>query len=50
MRVVHHRHTEGLFPRATWVWLLERACFRLDTATRPGDDGEPDKIFVAVRK
>jgi len=27
VRIVHDRHTDGLFPRATWYRFLERAGF-----------------------
>ncbi len=49
VRVVHERHVEGLFPRATWLRLLEEAGFRVHLGTRPRDETELDEIFVAVR-
>jgi SAM-dependent methyltransferase len=49
VRSVHDRHVEGVFPRATWVRLLEDAGFRVDTFPRPLDDDTYDEVFVAVR-
>jgi hypothetical protein len=51
LRVVHDRHVEGLFPRATWVTLLGSAGFRLErSASRPTEDNAGrDEVFVAVR-
>jgi hypothetical protein len=50
VRVVHDRHVEGLFPRATWVRILESVGFRVSTFGRPRDDeGGFDQCFVCVR-
>jgi RimJ/RimL family protein N-acetyltransferase len=49
-RVLHDRHVEGLFPRATWLRLLQETGFQTSSATRPNDDGEPDEVFVGVRR
>lgn len=49
VRMVHENHVEGIFPRATWLRLLEEVGFRVHGASRPGLREEPDEIFVAVR-
>jgi trans-aconitate methyltransferase len=49
LRTFHEVHDTGLFPRATWVRLLEAAGFVVDTARRPIGDGETDEIFVCRR-
>jgi hypothetical protein len=49
IRAVHDRHVEGLFPRATWIKLLEDVGFRVSSATRPDEPGATSEIFVAVR-
>lgn len=49
VRSWHDRHETGLFPRATWVRLLEAAGFVVGTARRPIGDGETDEIFVCRR-
>jgi SAM-dependent methyltransferase len=49
-RVVHDHHLEGLFPRAAWIRLLGEVGFDVrPSASRPGDEGVPDEVFVAVR-
>jgi trans-aconitate methyltransferase len=48
VRVVHDRHLAGLFPRATWHDLLQKAGFRLGTPVRP-PDVETGELFVGVR-
>jgi SAM-dependent methyltransferase len=48
-RALHDRHVNGLFPRATWLRLLQEAGFRITSATRPGEQGEPDEVFVGLR-
>jgi hypothetical protein len=48
LRVLRDHHVEGLFPRATWVRLLQETGFAVRPATRPGD-GEPDEVFVGLR-
>jgi trans-aconitate methyltransferase len=49
VRAVHDRHVEGVFPRATWMRLLEDTGFRVDTFPRPLDDDTDDEVFVATR-
>ncbi len=49
VRAVHDRHVFGIFPRATWVKLLEEVGFRVSSATRPIEPGATSEIFVAVR-
>jgi hypothetical protein len=48
-RVVHDRHVEGVFPRATWLRLLGEAGFDVQSATRPDEHGELDEVFVGLR-
>ena len=45
-RLVHDRHTYGLFPRATWRSLLREAGFKLTTVTR----GEFGRDVFLVRR
>jgi len=50
MRSAHDRHVEGLFPRATWTRLLERAGFEVGGFERPLDDGVSfDEMFICRR-
>ncbi len=49
VRAFHDRHEGGLFPRATWIRLLQEAGFAVDSARRPIGDGETDEIFVCRR-
>jgi SAM-dependent methyltransferase len=50
VRVVHDRHVEGLFPRATWERLLAESGFQARRASCPGvAEGEIGELFVAVR-
>jgi len=48
-RVLHDRHVEGLFSRATWLRLLQETGFQTSSATRPSDGGELDEVFVGLR-
>lgn len=48
VNVVHDRHVEGLFPRATWVRLLESAGYEVETFERPLD--EMGEMFVGRKK
>jgi hypothetical protein len=48
VRVVHDRHVEGLFPRATWRGLLAEAGLE-ERAPPPHDPGEVGEVFLAVR-
>lgn len=50
VRVVHDRHIEGLFSRATWVRVLESAGYDVTTVERPLDEsGMTDEVFVGRR-
>jgi SAM-dependent methyltransferase len=49
VHAVHDRHETGLFPRATWVRLLEDAGFDVEIVRRPIGDGETDEIFLCRR-
>jgi SAM-dependent methyltransferase len=49
MQAVHDRHTEGLFPRATWFQVLGSVGYRVETIPRPLDDGGADEIFLCRR-
>jgi len=49
VRVVHDRHVLGLFPRATWIRLLEDAGFEPRPVPFQGKGGDPTEIFVGVR-
>lgn len=52
VRVMHDRHIEGLFPRATWLRLLKAAGF--DPAVIPFDHSELEpglyELFVCVKR
>lgn len=50
VRVVHDRHIDGIFPRATWLRLLEQVGFR--ASSLPFDHSEVEGItemFVGIR-
>jgi SAM-dependent methyltransferase len=49
LTAVHDRHVEGLFPKATWLRLLEAAGFQVETFPRPLGDGAFDESFLARR-
>jgi hypothetical protein len=49
VKAVHDRHVEGLFPRATWWEVLSGAGFRVETTSRPLDDGTFDEVFLCRR-
>ncbi len=54
LEVVHDRHLEGLFDRATWARVLQDAGFVVHTIVRPLDDvavpaAYTDEVFVARR-
>ena len=49
VRVVHDRHETGLFPRATWIRLLQEAGFDAQSARRPIGNGETDEVFLCRR-
>jgi SAM-dependent methyltransferase len=51
VRVEHDRHVEGLFPRATWLELLEAAGFRARAVPVEHSELEPGRyeVFVATR-
>jgi SAM-dependent methyltransferase len=48
VRVAHDRHVEGLFPRATWLGLLDEVGFRAKVETVAGVE-DLSEIFVAAR-
>jgi hypothetical protein len=48
-RVVHDRHIEGLFPRATWLRLLSLAGFRAKIAEHADRGGGATDLFVALK-
>jgi SAM-dependent methyltransferase len=48
LRVVHDRHLEGLFPRATWRRLLADAGFE-ERPPPPHDPAEVGDVFLVVR-
>jgi hypothetical protein len=50
VHAVHDTHREGLFPRATWLRLLEEAGFEAEPVTEETTDGRmPRQLFVAHR-
>ncbi|HKO85789.1 MAG TPA: class I SAM-dependent methyltransferase, partial [Actinomycetota bacterium] len=51
VRVEHDRHLEGLFPRATWLRLLEEAGFSARAVPVDHSELEPGtyEVFVATR-
>jgi SAM-dependent methyltransferase len=51
VRVEHDRHLNGLFPRATWLGLLEEAGFRARAVPVEHSELEPGsyELFVATR-
>ena len=51
VRVGHDRHLQGLFPRATWLGLLEEAGFRARAVPVDHSELEPGtyELFVATR-
>ena len=48
-RVVHDRHTLGLFPRATWVRILEGAGYIIDPMAFPLRGPGCGEVFVCRR-
>jgi SAM-dependent methyltransferase len=48
VRVVHDRHTFGLFARATWMRLLEEAGFRAEGRAGIENETAPD-VFVGLK-
>ena len=48
-RLVHDRHTYGLFPRAKWRSLLQKARFKLNTVD-VGQDGFGREVFLGRRR
>lgn len=48
-RMVHDRHVEGLFARATWVALLREAGWEVEVAGRALGPDERGEMFVARR-
>lgn len=49
-RVVHDRHTAGVFPRATWLALLDRAGLRVVEADVPDPHAGERVVFTARRR
>ena len=49
VRSFHDRHETGLFPRATWLRLLQDAGFVVDVVRRPIADDETDEVFLCRR-
>lgn len=49
MRAVHDRHTEGLFSKATWTSVLERAGYRVEPVQRVLGGTRVDEIFLCTR-
>jgi len=51
VRVIHDRHTEGLFPRATWLRLLKAAGFTPSVIRFDHSELEPGayELFVCVK-
>ena len=49
MRSVHDHHVEGLFARATWLGLFEKAGYRVESLARPFDDDVTDEMFLCRR-
>lgn len=45
----HDRHFEGVFPRATWIEILQEAGYSVDLMPRPIGDGEFDEVFFCTR-
>jgi hypothetical protein len=46
--VVHDRHINGLFPRTTWLSLLEETGLRARTFTHRFAGDETSEVFVAT--
>jgi len=46
VRMVHDRHVEGLFPRATWLRLLSQGGFEVELTERALGQGMTDQIFL----
>lgn len=49
VQVVHDRHVEGLFPRATWLELLREVGFDADAVEEDLGDGITGTLFVGRR-
>jgi len=49
MEVVHDRHVEGLFSKATWLRILAEVGYGVELALRPIGDGEVDEVFLSRR-
>jgi hypothetical protein len=49
VRLVHDRHVEGVFARATWLRALEETGFRAHVGPPRGPGPESGELFVAVR-
>ena len=49
VEAVHDRHTEGLFPRATWIGILSGAGYEVELMERPLDEERMDQVFLCRR-
>jgi trans-aconitate methyltransferase len=49
VRVVHDRHTEGLFSRQTWLGILAQAGFEARCEKEPPRDWPQRDLFIALR-
>ena len=49
VEMVHDRHVEGVFSRATWRRILGAAGFEVETFARPIGDGIFDEVFCCRR-
>jgi hypothetical protein len=49
LRAVVDRQIVGLFPRATWLRLMEDAGFETEVVEDPSTEGERTEIFVGHR-
>jgi hypothetical protein len=50
LRVLHDRHVFGVFPRTTWVRLLEEVGFKVHSSSRPVDEMYTTEILVGIRE
>ena len=51
LRVEEDRHVTGLFPRATWLRLMDEAGFDAEVIDYPGySDGRPGWLFVGTKR
>lgn len=50
VQAAHDTHIEGLFPRATWIRLLQHVGFSIEPLPRPLGDGSFDQAFLCLRR